>query len=144
MGQIFQCVCDESHDNNEVFTTEKKVRHRRSFRRSKTDEEELSKVYVQGKTLGVGGFGRVVQCTNIVSNTQVAMKIVNKERAFKSKTIATLMEQELEIIKEVDHPHIVKHYELLEDQVNFYIISELVSQGELYDYIMEVNRLTER
>lgn len=54
------------------------------------------------------------------------------------------MEQELEIIKEVDHPHIVKHYELLEDQVNFYIISELVSQGELYDYIMEVNRLTEQ
>ena len=72
------------------------------------------------------------------------MKIVNKERVFKSKTAAKLMEQEMEIIKEIDHPHIVKHYELLEDQVNFYIISELVSQGELYDYIMEVNRLTEQ
>ena len=54
------------------------------------------------------------------------------------------MEQELEIIQDTEHPHIVKHLQLLEDDVNFYIISELVSGGELYDHILKVNRLTER
>ena len=34
--------------------------------------------------------------------------------------------------------------ELLEDEVNFYIVSELVTGGELYDYIIKKKRLSER
>ena len=54
------------------------------------------------------------------------------------------MEQELEVLQSTDHPHIVRVFELLQDDVNFYIISELVSGGELYEHIIKVKRLTER
>ena len=54
------------------------------------------------------------------------------------------MESELEVLQSTDHPHIVRVQELLQDEVNFYIISEIVTGGELYDYILKVKRLTER
>lgn len=54
------------------------------------------------------------------------------------------MEQELDVLQKTDHPHIVRVLELLQDEVNFYIITELVTGGELYDYIIKVKRLGER
>ena len=54
------------------------------------------------------------------------------------------MEQELDVLQKTDHPHIVKCLELLEDDANFYIISELVRGGELYDHIVKMQRLSER
>ena len=112
--------------------------------RSKTFVHDLSKKYVQGKTLGEGSFGRVVKCINVQTNTQVAMKIVNKKKILKNPALALLMEQELEILRKTNHPHIVRHLDLVEDDVNFYIVSEIIDGGELYDYILKVKRLSER
>ena len=50
--------------------------------------------------------------------------------------LVDLMEQELEVLQNTDHPHIVRVMELLEDEAKFYIVSELVTGGELYDYII--------
>ena len=54
------------------------------------------------------------------------------------------MEQELDVLSKTDHPHIVRVFELLQDEANFYIITEMVSGGELYDYIIKAKRLSER
>ena len=72
------------------------------------------------------------------------MKIVNKKKMMATPVFAQLMEQELEVLSNTDHPHIVRHLDLLEDDINFYIISELVGGGELYDYILKVKRLSEK
>ena len=47
------------------------------------------------------------------------------------------------MLTKTDHPSIVRVLELLEDDVNFYIISELVDGGELYDYIIKNKMFTE-
>ena len=54
------------------------------------------------------------------------------------------MEQELEVLSKTDHPHMVRVFELLQDDANFYIVSELVTGGELYDHIIKVKRISER
>lgn len=54
------------------------------------------------------------------------------------------MEQELEVLSKTDHPHIVRVFELLQDDANFYIVTELVTGGELYDHIIKVKRISER
>ena len=54
------------------------------------------------------------------------------------------MEQELDVLSKTDHPHMVRVFELLQDDANFYIVTELVTGGELYDYIIKVKRLSER
>ena len=54
------------------------------------------------------------------------------------------MEHEFNVLKIADHPNIVNLYELLEDDTNFYIVSELMRGGDLAKF-MECNaRLTER
>ena len=54
------------------------------------------------------------------------------------------MEQELDVLSKTDHPHIIRVFELLQDDTNFYIVTELVTGGELYDYIIQVKRLREK
>ena len=54
------------------------------------------------------------------------------------------MEKELEVLQKTDHPHIVRVMELLEDNVNYYTVSEVMKGGELYRHIVKEKRLTER
>ena len=72
------------------------------------------------------------------------MKIVSKSVIGKHQVLVDLMEQELEVLQTTEHPHIVRAIELLEDEVNFYIISELVTGGELYEHMVKVKRMDER
>ena len=72
------------------------------------------------------------------------MKIVDKSHIGQHQVLVDLMEQELEVLQSTDHPHIVRVMELLEDDSKFYIVSELVSGGELYDYIIKKKKLAER
>ena len=72
------------------------------------------------------------------------MKIVDKAHIGHHQVLVDLMEQELEVLQSTDHPHIVRVMELLEDDSKFYIVSELVSGGELYDYIIKKKKLSEK
>ena len=72
------------------------------------------------------------------------MKVVNKEHIGKHQVLVDLMEQELEVLQNTDHPHIVRVLELLHDDVNYYIVSELATGGGLNDYITKNKRLSER
>jgi calcium-dependent protein kinase len=45
------------------------------------------------------------------------------------------MKHEIEILKSLDHPNILKLYEFYEDEKRFYLVTELCSGGELYEEI---------
>ena len=47
------------------------------------------------------------------------------------------MQQELEVLASVNHPNIMRIYELLEDQINYYIVSEVLANGDLFDHIVK-------
>ena len=100
--------------------------------------------YQIGRVLGKGSFGEVRECLNTQTGVTCAIKIVNKEYIGQHQVLVNLMEQELEVLSKTDHPHMVKVFELLEDEVNFYIVTELVTGGELYDHIIKVKKLSER
>ena len=137
--------CQKSAGNDdtaEAYYDEKRKKIR-FLNRAISNEVDVNEKYKRGKTLGRGAFGQVVECTNIYSNTQVAMKIVNKAKVQFNPIIAKLMEQELDVLAKTDHPHIVRHLELYEDDINFYTVSEIVRGGELCDYLKE-KRFSER
>ena len=46
-----------------------------------------------------------------------------------------LMENELSALEKLTHPNIVRVYELLHDQKNYYIVSEVIADGELNEVI---------
>jgi len=49
----------------------------------------------------------------------------------------TQLRREVDILLHVDHPHIIKLYDVYEDEINIYLVSELCSGGELYDRVVE-------
>ena len=53
------------------------------------------------------------------------------------ETEKTKLRNEVMILKGLDHPNILKVYEFYEDKRNFYIVTELLTGGELFDRIVE-------
>ncbi len=53
------------------------------------------------------------------------------------KQIRSRIEREIAILRSLNHPNIVKLYEALEKNQKYYIFMELVTNGELLDYIGE-------
>ena len=45
------------------------------------------------------------------------------------------MQQEIEVLATIDHPYIVRVHDLLEDNKNFYVVSEVVPGGELFEHL---------
>ena len=54
------------------------------------------------------------------------------------------MASELEVLKMSSHPNIMEVHELLEDDDNYYIVSELLEGGELFDRIVKVGFYKEK
>ena len=54
-----------------------------------------------------------------------------------------LLRNELLVLEETDHPHITRVFELMEDNKNFYVVMELLPEGNLLDKICEMTYFTE-
>ena len=95
---------------------------------------------MEGKKLGAGAFGIVFEAVNIQMDFVCAMKIINKKEInSKDPLNSLLLPDELAALEELDHPHIVRVFDLLEDEENVYIVSELMDMNlkELIDIMEE-------
>ena len=70
-----------------------------------------------------------------------AVKIINK-RYISDEEREKLL-NEIDILKKLDHPNILKLYEYFEDSKNIHLITELCQGGELFDLIVEKEFLQE-
>lgn len=56
----------------------------------------------------------------------------------KSKVPDTdILKREIEIMRQVDHPHIIRLFDVFEDDKNIFLVTELCTGGELYDRVVE-------
>ena len=104
---------------------------------------DITKYYHCGKVLGKGAFGEVRACANKTTNFPCAIKIINKANLRSSEIAKGLMAQEFNILQQTEHPHIVRVVELLEGPVNFYVVMELVTGGDLLSYILKEEKMSE-
>ncbi len=93
--------------------------------------------------LGEGTFGSVKLGKQIQTGKQVAIKILEKSR-IKDKTDIERVVREIKILNEIDHPNFVQLYEIIENTERIYLIMEYASGGELFDYIVSKDKLTEK
>ena len=91
--------------------------------------------YVKGEKIGSGSFGTVYEAKNVIFNNTVAMKVIAKNDNMDNEYI----KNELNILKKLSHPNIVRIYEFYESENNYYLINEFCNGGELYNYINETN-----
>ena len=104
-------------------------------------EPKVLKDYVFIKDIGEGNFGKVKLSKLISTNEMFAIKILNKEK-LKAQTKTSSI-NEIEILSKLNHPNIIHVEKILEDEINYYIIMEYCSDGELFDYIVKLEKLDE-
>jgi calcium-dependent protein kinase len=91
--------------------------------------------YVKGKRIGSGTFGVVFEAKNIIFNNLVAMKVIPKQVDMDNLYI----KNEIDILKKLSHPNIVRIFEFYESTNNFYLINEFCDGGELFNMINKNN-----
>jgi len=96
-------------------------------------KEVPEKKYKIKKLLGEGSFGRVFLAQNIITSELIAMKQIPKT----SEDLLSDSEiiNEIEILKNLDHPDIVRIMEFYNTEDNYYIINEYCPGGELFEQI---------
>ena len=82
---------------------------------------------------------------------KVTHKTSGMVRAMKSLKKSSILKEEQErlfsemnILKNLDHPHIVKLFELYQDQKYYFLVTEYLSGGELFDRIKSLNHFSEK
>ena len=94
------------------------------------------------ETIGKGTFSVVKLGINKITKEKVAIKILKKKKMQKSKDKSRL-EREISILKRLNHINVIKIYKITEELENYYIVMEYCENGELFNYIVAHQRLSE-
>jgi len=86
--------------------------------------------YDSQERVGKGGFGSVRRVTNKDTGRDRALKTLRKKRT-KRKSV----EEEIAVMKLLDHPHVIRIYEVFEDHLNYYLLMDFCHGGELLDFV---------
>uniref|UniRef100_A0A3P8VN58 SNF-related serine/threonine-protein kinase n=1 Tax=Cynoglossus semilaevis TaxID=244447 RepID=A0A3P8VN58_CYNSE len=96
---------------------------------------KIAGLYDLDKTLGRGHFAVVKLARHVFTGEKVAVKVIDKT---KLDSVATgHLFQEVRCMKLVQHPNIVRLYEVIDTQTKLYLILELGDGGDMFDYIMK-------
>lgn len=94
------------------------------------------------ETLGKGTFSKVKKAIHCETGIQCAIKIIDKENLAK-QCLEEQLKREIAVMKLLKHPHVVRLFEVMQTLNHIYIVLELVSNGELFERIVESRRFDE-
>ncbi|CAF0971027.1 unnamed protein product [Rotaria sordida] len=97
---------------------------------------------INEKLIGTGSYAKVKRCIREIDNKEFAVKIIDRDKA-PADFVSKFLPRELDIIRTLDHPNIIKVQHILETKSLTLIIMEYASNGDLLDYINKTTRLQE-
>ena len=97
--------------------------------------------YKVGPRIGQGSFAEVRKCEVKATGQMRAVKICRKDLVGQQEL--QLILQEADIIKRLDHPNVIRLFELFEDPKRYYIAMEYCPGGDLFDTITKVRMFSE-
>ena len=150
---------EETHDNNKNTDNKSQPKISLISKKSTTEGDDVNLTYVKTSTinsqffdgkidvkdyiqqlgkdsldnyekislLGKGSYSSVYKVRNKNTNLFRAMKVIQKN--FQKDNDEIL--REINILKNMDHPNVMKIYEFLEDEKNYYLIQEFCDEGDL-------------
>ncbi|XP_043260379.1 serine/threonine-protein kinase par-1 [Colletes gigas] len=95
---------------------------------------KIAGLYDLEETLGRGHFAVVKLARHVFTGEKVAVKVIDKSKL--DEVSRAHLFQEVRCMKLVQHPNVVRLYEVIDTQTKLYLILELGDGGDLYDYIM--------
>lgn len=108
-------------------------------------QEDVEDHYEMGEELGSGQFAIVRKCLQKGTGMEYAAKFIKKRRLPSSRRGVSReeIEREVSILREIRHPNIITLHDVFENKTDVVLILELVSGGELFDFLAEKESLTE-
>ncbi|XP_037751621.1 serine/threonine-protein kinase MARK1 isoform X7 [Chelonia mydas] len=94
------------------------------------------------KTIGKGNFAKVKLARHVLTGREVAVKIIDKTQL--NPTSLQKLFREVRIMKILNHPSIVKLFEVIETEKTLYLVMEYASGGEVFDYLVAHGRMKEK
>uniref|UniRef100_A0A3P8PGL9 MAP/microtubule affinity-regulating kinase 3 n=1 Tax=Astatotilapia calliptera TaxID=8154 RepID=A0A3P8PGL9_ASTCA len=94
------------------------------------------------KTIGKGNFAKVKLARHMLTGREVAIKIIDKTQ-LNPNSLQKLF-REVRIMKILNHPNIVKLFEVIETERTLYLVMEYASGGEVFDYLVAHGRMKEK
>ncbi|XP_015112645.1 serine/threonine-protein kinase MARK2 isoform X9 [Diachasma alloeum] len=110
--------------------------------RSRTSDEPHIGKYKLLKTIGKGNFAKVKLAKHVPTGKEVAIKIIDKTQ-LNPGSLQKLF-REVRIMKMLDHPNIVKLFQVIETEKTLYLVMEYASGGEVFDYLVLHGRMKEK
>lgn len=101
------------------------------------DEGIYRDFVVKNEAIGQGAFATVKKAIERSTGDSYAVKIINRRRAIHAggKGAMAGVNRELQILRKLDHPNIVRLKSFYEDVENYYLVMELVPGGDLMDFV---------
>ncbi|KAM4651203.1 LOW QUALITY PROTEIN: serine/threonine-protein kinase SIK3 [Discoglossus pictus] len=98
--------------------------------------------YELERTIGKGNFAVVKLATHIVTRAKVAIKIIDKTK-LDDENLKKIF-REVQIMKMLCHPHIIRLYQVMETERMIYLVTEYASGGEIFDHLVAHGRMAEK
>lgn len=111
---------------------------RKSFMFSHDKGTKFIDTYELKEKLGEGNYGSVYSCLHKSSGDIRAVKVLQK-KFIKEEAYYN----EIDTLKEMDNPNIMKFHESFEDDNSYFVVTELCDGGELFEEILEWGKFTE-
>ncbi|KAI0635128.1 Pkinase-domain-containing protein [Trametes polyzona] len=92
--------------------------------------------YTLGKVIGEGTYGKVRLGVHRLTGIRVAIKQI-------PKAMSAALTREIHHHRQLHHPHVTQLYEVIATEGSIWLVTELCSGGELFDYLAEKGRLSE-
>uniref|UniRef100_A0A669CNH1 MAP/microtubule affinity-regulating kinase 3 n=1 Tax=Oreochromis niloticus TaxID=8128 RepID=A0A669CNH1_ORENI len=136
----------ESHTSHTNGRQEISTRPGRTGVRPARSSEEPQQPHVGNyrllKTIGKGNFAKVKLARHMLTGREVAIKIIDKTQ-LNPNSLQKLF-REVRIMKILNHPNIVKLFEVIETERTLYLVMEYASGGEVFDYLVAHGRMKEK
>eukprot|EP00041_Stephanoeca_diplocostata_P025131 m.651500 g.651500 ORF g.651500 m.651500 type:complete len:515 (+) comp22676_c3_seq3:342-1886(+) len=103
--------------------------------------EEICGMYTFMETIGIGSDAIVRRACHTITNDSVAVKIIKKD-GFTPEELEK-MRREVNIMRMIEHKHVVRLYQVLETESKLYMFLEFGEGGDLQQHIVAHGRLSE-
>lgn len=102
----------------------------------------FNELYRLGKNLGEGAFSVVKEGSHKQSGHSYAIKIVTKSKLTQEDEVA--LQDEIGVLKELKHAHIIRLYDVFDEPQYYYLVTERMMGGELFDRIVAKSYYNEK
>ncbi|XP_026565588.1 death-associated protein kinase 2 isoform X2 [Pseudonaja textilis] len=108
-------------------------------------QQKVEEHYEIGEELGSGQFAVVKRCREKATGLDYAAKFIKKRQSWASRRGVRReeIEREVNILQQMLHSNIIQLHQVYENKTDVVLILELVSGGELFDFLAQKESLSE-